>query len=209
MKHFGVSANRIHVVYNGINDIFFKVPDGGTEDAIRKAVGIDGPYVVNVGGLKAKKNAEGLLNAWKHVHREHPDWSLALVGHNAPGWEEKASGVDGVTVIGRLTDAQLRSLVHFSLCQFLPSWYEGFGLPALETLATGTPVVLSDIPAFRELVGDLGVFVDPARPKQMAEAVMSTATNLDLQTAIRSNGPQHAKRFTWDACARRVRSALS
>jgi glycosyltransferase involved in cell wall biosynthesis len=208
--HFDVPARRLHVVYNGIEDSFFQSPDESQWSGLRKRVGVRTPFVTSVGGLKPKKNASGLIEAWQRVESARPDWQLVLVGHNAPGWIERAGEkLDNVVIAQDLTDEELSLLLAQSHLQFLPSWYEGFGMPALEALATGTPVVLSDIPAFREVVGDLGVYVDPTRPQQMADAIIASVEDDALHKRVQERGPAEARSYTWDACAERVKSALT
>jgi alpha-1,3-rhamnosyl/mannosyltransferase len=208
--HFDVPARRLHVVYNGIEDSFFQPPDESQWSGLRKRVGVRTPFVTSVGGLKPKKNASGLIDAWRRVETARPDWQLVLVGHNAPGWIERAGKtLDNVVIAQDLTDEELSLLLAQSHLQFLPSWYEGFGMPALEALATGTPVVLSDIPAFREVVGDLGVYIDPTRPQQMADAIIASVEDDALHNRVQERGPVEARSYTWDACAERVKSALT
>ena len=210
MHHFSVSTDRIHVIYNGIEQAFFAPPDTSKWPKLCDRLSISAPFVVSVGGLKPKKNAEGLIKAWKIVEASRPDWQLVLVGHNAPGWVERARmKLDRVVVAQDLTDSELSLLLTQSRLQFLPSWYEGFGMPALEALATGTPVVLSDIPAFREVVGPLGVYVNPARPQQMADAIIAAVEDEELQQQARTEGPQQAEKYTWEACAERVKAVLT
>jgi alpha-1,3-rhamnosyl/mannosyltransferase len=117
--------------------------------------------------------------------------------------------LDNVVIAQDLTDEELSLLLAQGHLQFLPSWYEGFGMPALEALATGTPVVLSDIPAFREVVGDLGVYVDPTRPQQMADAIIASVEDDALRKRVQERGPVEARSYTWDACAERVKSVLT
>ncbi|WP_259114681.1 glycosyltransferase family 4 protein [Salinibacter ruber] len=208
--HFDVPDRRLHVVYNGIEDAFFDPPATSDWPGLRERVSVQKPFVVSVGGLKPKKNAIGLIDTWQQVEDVRQDLQLVLVGHNAPGWTDRARDrLDRAVVAPELSDAELSLLLDQSQLQFLPSWYEGFGMPALEALATGTPVVLSDIPAFREVVGDLGIYVDPADPSQMAEAIIASVEDSALQRRVGEQGPDRAGAYTWDACAERVKSVFA
>jgi glycosyltransferase involved in cell wall biosynthesis len=172
---------------------------GPPDDALRARLGLPSSYVLFVGTLEPRKDVRTLLAA----HRRLPDAPpLVLVG--PPGWGAQVD-VSGAVVPGYLDEADLRPVVAGAAALVLPSRDEGFGLPLLEALATGTPVVASDLPVLREVGGDLASYA----PVGDVEAFAAT-----LEQVLDAPGPAdarrlHAARFTWAASAEGHRAAYN
>jgi glycosyltransferase involved in cell wall biosynthesis len=177
----GVPEERIVVVPNAVAAEF--APEGDAAD---------GEYVLAVGTLEPRKNLQRLAEAARAAGRE-----LRVVG--APGWGDVS--LDGVTWLGRVDDAELARLYRGALCLAYPSLYEGFGIPVLEAMACGTPVVTSRGGGTEEVAGGAAVLVDPFDGDAIAAGIEAAiASRLDL----RARGLARAAEFSWDDSVRRT-----
>ena len=172
----GVPAERIRVVGNGVDPVF--TADGS---------GADGDYVLAVATLEPRKNLGRVVEAAQVAGVE-----LRVVG--ARGW----GGVDVAGWVGEIPDAELARLYRGARCVVYASLYEGFGLPVLEAMASGTPVVAAPDPALVEVAGDAAVFADQG---DLAGAILHA---LDRRVELRAAGLLRASRFSWDEAARRT-----
>ncbi|HEY0188607.1 MAG TPA: glycosyltransferase family 1 protein [Cellulomonas sp.] len=173
-------------------------PDAGWLDAR----GLPHEYLVFVGSLDPRKNLPRLLAA--HLAARAADPALPpLVLAGPAGREQHLRPQPGVHRTGWLSDEDLRTLVAGSAGLLLPSLDEGFGLPALEALACGRPVLAADVPALREVTGAESVLVDPLQVDAIAAGLAALADRPDA-TADRERRRDHARRWTWAACADRT-----
>ena len=162
--------------------------------------GILGPFFLYAGGSSARKNLAGLAAAWKAVSRQLPDWQLVLAGPRSDSRTSLFADSPRVVHLGRVDDAVMPSLVAAAACVVVPSHYEGFGLPALEGMAAGVPVVSSNRSSLPEVVGDAGILVQPT-PEALGEGLLAVASeSLDL-VAMTERGRQRARHFTWERSA--------
>jgi glycosyltransferase involved in cell wall biosynthesis len=211
IHHLGVPASRIEIVYNGVSPAFFH-PDATCWPQLRDEFGIvDGqPFFVHMGGLKAKKNGPGIIAAWREFEARRPDARLVLLGHHDEDLVVVARReLRHALFPPRLGDAQMAALLARSAGLFFPSFYEGFGIPVVEAMAAGAPLVLSDIPALRELAGDLAFYANPSEPRQMAEALARCVSGGSSLAARLAEGKSLANQFTWAACAGRVKQSFT
>jgi glycosyltransferase involved in cell wall biosynthesis len=169
-------------------------------------------YLAFVGTLEPRKNLPRLLDAYRRLRASSaPGDPPGLVLAGPPGWGEQldlAGLLDAdspVRLTGWLGDDDLRALVAGSAALVLPSRYEGFGLPALEAMAAGVPVLAGDVPALREVCGPHAWYVDPDDTTALAEGLRRAATTQPPTTAAARQ--EHARRFTWTATAAATRTA--
>ena len=199
---------EVRVVPHGVDHARFR--PGGADDAANDAaqldaLGVVGPYVVFVGTLEPRKNVHELVAAFDGVASGHPALSLVLAGRR--GWGTTALDAaldasphrDRVHVLGFVDDASVPSLLRRAAVVAYPSLAEGFGLPALEALACGAPLVTTTGSAIEELVGDAAVLVPPGDVTALTEALRSVLDDPSGATALRAAGPARAARYTWDA----------
>jgi glycosyltransferase involved in cell wall biosynthesis len=214
---YGVEPGRVEVIPLGVDTDLFHPPREEDVRSVRRSFGIEGPYVVFL-GLERRKNLSTLLEAF----RELPDAirpTLVLVG-GVP-WDP--AGLDPVANVLASTPAEIRrrivltgyvsdatkiSLLGGAELLAYPSLYEGFGLPALEAMACGTPVLASNVAAVPELVGDAAVLVDPTDAGAIAAGLESLLSDDELRARLSSAGRARAAGFTWDAMARRTSEVL-
>ena len=187
-----------HVVPNGVEPAFFGAePLGG--DALA-ALGIHGPYVLTTGGASERKNLAALADAWPVVRAARPDVTLVLAG---PPHERRTAlfgALPGVVMTGRIPAETLPRLYAGASVVAVPSLVEGFGLPALEGMAAGVPVVASNRSSLPEVVGDGGLLVEPTGPA-LADGVLDALAGGADVAALAERGRERARRFTWEASA--------
>jgi glycosyltransferase involved in cell wall biosynthesis len=176
-------------------------------DALRHEYGINGPYVLSVGTLEPRKNLATVLRVFRRVSMAVPDAELVLVGGR--GWRndafESELGRDGAAQRLRLTgfvpDERLVDLYAGAACFLFPSLGEGFGLPLLEAMACGAPVVMSDRPALGEVAGEAALKAPPLEVEALAAKVIEVFQDSKLASDMRAAGLARARPFTWDAAA--------
>lgn len=195
----GFAANRVHVAHHGI-DPPAAVPDDAI-DATLERLGLARPFVLFVGTLEPRKGLGALIDGHRILRRTHAEATLALVGPR--GWG-KLPPLDrpGVSKLGAITDADLDALYRAASVLAYPSEYEGFGLPVLEAMARGCPVVTSSATSLPEVVGDAGRLVDPHDPEALAAALAEVLEDPALASRMASAGRVRAEAFTWDASIR-------
>jgi glycosyltransferase involved in cell wall biosynthesis len=174
---------KIRVVFNGVADVFG--PDGPAES---------GDYVLAVGTLEPRKNLVRLAAATRRLGVE-----LRVAG--ASGWGRVELGGDGVRRLGRVSDEELARLYRGARCLAFPSLYEGFGIPIVEAMASGTPVVTSRGGATEEVAGGAAVLVDPLEPASIAAGIEEAVAR--REQLVRA-GLERARDFSWAETARRT-----
>lgn len=219
LVQFGyASAERVDVVPNAVDDA---VANGdslpaGARHHVLSALGAEGRFVLYAGRLNARKNVASLVRAMAHVN----DVGLSLVIVGAAdrtsvdlGALAAAVGVaDRVRLLGAVSDAELRVLYAAATIFCFPSLDEGFGLCPLEAMASGTPSVVSNVPAMVETCGDAAVYIDPNDPVAIATAIDALVGDDARMSALRIAGRARARSFSWDRSAElllaSVRSAV-
>ncbi len=186
-------------IHNGVDPAFFDaVP---LDDAGLNALGLRAPYVLHAQGCTERKNLAGLAAAWPVVRAAYPDCQLAMAGPSDPRRDRLFAGLDGVHLLGRVPDQTLQSLMAGAAAVVVPSRYEGFGLPVLEAMACGTPVVASNCSSLPEVSGDVGWLVDPDGPA-LAQGLISVLAGGPEVESRRRAGLSRAREFSWERSAR-------
>jgi len=199
----GRPLDRIEVLYPGVDARFFEAT---AEEAVAR-YGLAGrPYVLIIGTLEPRKNLLRAIDAWRLAQpRLGPDAVLAIGGglSNQRIFKETAlgDGIPNVQLLGYVDEALLPGLYAGASAFLYPSIYEGFGLPPLEALAAGAPVVTSRGTSMTEVVGPAAILVDPLDPAAIAEGLIEVFSDPAGTERRRAAGRELARRFTWDACA--------
>ena len=222
---FGVPEEKITVIYEGVDKNKFKIQNPKFKvEGVKKKYGIKGPYILFVGTVQPRKNLRRLIEAFSRVVRvEKPvppggaDPSravregLLLVIAGKPGWmfegiykAPRDFGVESrVMFLGHVKDEDLPFLYQGAICFTLPSLYEGFGLPVLEAMASGVPVVVSNTSSIPEVGGDAAVYVDPYRVSSIAAGLVKVVGGSDsFRRSLIEKGLKQAERFSWERTAR-------
>ena len=204
---FGVDTARVHTAHLGVARDFHPRDASQTARSLRPLGLTHGSYLLTVGTIEPRKNLAHMLEAYAllpvAVRERFP---LVIAG--ARGWH--SSGM--VTRLRRMTDGQVRFLgqVDHTLLRDLyagaalfafSSLYEGFGLPPLEAMASGAPVIVSDRASLPEVVGDAGELMDPMDPEQTAQKLLALLEDPKVRLELARRGLQRASRFTWASCA--------
>jgi len=160
-------------------------------------------YVLSVGSLEPRKNLSRLLDAWRRLQPTDRDESLVLVGASSKHFQavDFAGDIASVIFPGYINDADLPAVYAGATLFVYPSLYEGFGLPVLEAMACGTPVVCSGATALPEVVGTAGILVDPYDPEAIADGIRRVLENDALQARLRQRGLELARKYTWERAA--------
>ncbi len=205
----GVSPDRISVVHHGVAERFRQpVADPARARAI---AGGDEPYFLYVGTVQPRKNLARVIDAFAHASRRLADAGIApiLVIAGKRGWLSDSIArragelgiADRVRFVGYVADDDLPALYHGALAFVFPSLYEGFGMPVLEAMACGAPVLTSNSSSLPEVAGDAALIVDPLDTGAIAEGMARLACDAALRQELRQRGYQRAAQFTWDRCA--------
>lgn len=207
IKYFGVEQEKIKVIYLGAGKEFS--PQKNEKDkTILDKYNLSPGYILTVGTLEPRKNLIRLLNAYKMlVANEDSMPNLVMVGGR--GWlkEDINKIVDSlglrekVVFTGYIPDSDLPALYRNAGVFVYPSLYEGFGLPPLEAMACGTPVVASNTSSIPEVVGDAGLLADPYNPAEIARAIAFVLKDNDLSARLERAGLIRSGMFTWDKTA--------
>ena len=206
VRFLGCPDDRVHVVPWATSAAFRVLPAEAAARVVRR-YGLQPPFVLHVGALQARKNLPTLLRAFAHLRQEAPDVTLAIAGR--PTWHfaeipqtVEALGLGGaVHFLGYVADADLPALYNAASVFSFPSLYEGFGLPVLEAMACGTPVVCSDASALPESAGGAALLVDPYDHRALADALGQVLSDQALADELRRRGLARAARFSWDRTA--------
>ena len=198
---FGVPASRISVVHEGVSNLFRPLGSEDLKDA-RARLKLPERFILFVSTIEPRKNLETLLEAWAMM-RDRPD--LVVVG----GWGWRYEGIrarmqrlgPGLRHLEGLDPAELPAVYNLALMLAHPAWYEGFGLPPLEAMACGTPVIVSDTSSLPEVVGDAGLIVPADSPEAWRQALEAVAGDADLAADLRRRGILRAAEFSWERSA--------
>ncbi len=223
LVHFtGIPAAKVSVVHHGVSPRFRPVEDPAQLAAVRARYGISAPYLCYVGTIQPRKNllrlieafAQALHMAESNLQSAICDLQLVIAGKR--GWlsdaiERRAAelGIAArVRFVGYVDDDDLPALLSGALAFTFPSLYEGFGMPVLEAMACGTPVLTSTTSSLPEVAGDAALLVPPDNTAAIAAALTQLLSDATLRSTLRERGLQHVAQFTWARCAAQTRAVL-
>jgi glycosyltransferase involved in cell wall biosynthesis len=197
----GVDSERVHVIFNGVNRRFHPV-NPEIVKRVRAKLDLDGPYVLFVGSLEPRKNLKNLLEGWRLGGFD--GITLAVVGAGGHVFAKMQFGSmpDRVRLLGLVEDELLPAVYSGATAFVYPSVYEGFGLPPLEAMGCGCPVIVSDISAHREVCGEAAIYFDPFNPADISSKLESLL-QLDLaaRRSLIERGLQRAACYSWENSA--------
>ena len=221
VRHYHIPPDKIVVVYPGRDEDLAPVTDPAALSAIRARYGLAGRYLLHVGTLQPRKNLIRLLHAFASLLASDakpptPDLQLVITGKK--GWlydhllaeiHKLGLAAEGrVVLTGYVSDADLPALLSGALAFVFPSLYEGFGLPVIEAMSCGTPVVCSNVSSLPEVAGDAALLVDPLDVASLARALARIVADEGLRRDLRERGLRQASRFSWRQCAQEVLEVL-
>lgn len=194
----GAKAEKIAVIGNGVDEAFYQAGDR-IAGRIEKV-----PEVVVVGGLRYKKGADWVFEVADYLEHMMSRLSIVVMGQHDPEYVARAHAHPRIEVLGMVEDGALIDRLASASAQLLLSHYEGFGIPALEAMAVGTPAVVSDRGSLPEIVGNAGLVVEPERTSDIAELLDSLDPSSRAYMHRVQQGRDHARTYTWDRCVDRL-----
>lgn len=212
MDAYHVPPERITVSGEGYAPQFQPLHDTEILERVRSKYGLPERFVLYVGRLQPRKNLPRLMEAFHKVRARQPELSHKLVIAGGKGWMyeeilQKSNGADYkdlVQMLGFVDDADLPALVNLADALALVSLWEGFGLPVLEAMACGTPVITSDRSSLPEVAGDAAVLVDPLSTDSIATGLERLLLDAALRAQLSARGLEQARLFSWENAARKL-----
>lgn len=205
LRFYRVEPERVVTVPNGVDPAMVPVTDEGRLARFREVHGLPEEFILYLGTLQPRKNLVGLLRAYARAGVEAP-----LVVAGGKGWmyepvfaEVRALGIEGRVLFAGYADPEDLPLWYSAATAFVfPSFYEGFGLPVLEAMACGAPVITSDSSSLPEVAGDAALLVDPRDVDALAGAIERLMGSPGLRADLRERGLARAREFSWERTAR-------
>ena len=209
-RYFDVPRDRVRVVYNGLDHKRFRPPaDAAIHEQARRHWKVGAPFFLYVSRLEHPgKNHVRLIAAFDQFKRTtNSPWQLVLAGKDWTGAEaihdaiRQSPFAHDIRALGFISDAELPSLYHAAAACVYPSLYEGFGMPPVEAMACGCPVLCSDRGALGEVIGDAALIADPDDTHDLSRKLRAMAADRDLRERLRQRGLRQAHRFDWTETA--------
>ena len=213
MEVYRTPSDKITVLYSGVDSRFGRVSNEATLARILDKYGLkDLQYVLSVGTVQPRKNYSRMIRALSELRDRGSDVHYAIAGGS--GWLEdemyrsirESRMDDRVHILGFVSDQDLPALYSGARALLAVSLYEGFGLPVLEAMACGTPVITSNLSSLPEVAGDAGVLVNPLDIDAITDSVVALLADSNLREQLIAEGLDHVKRFSWANAARQLKS---
>ncbi|MGE5392300.1 MAG: glycosyltransferase family 4 protein [Candidatus Saccharibacteria bacterium] len=215
MRLYGCPKDKIEVIHLGRDEKFSPVPYADAQAVLDKHGLIYKKYILFVGTLQPRKNIARLVEAFIKLRKENRiEEKLVIIGGRGWLWKPilekiQAAGLkDAIQVLGYVEDGELPAIYSGASLLTLPALYEGFGLPPLEAMACGTPVVVSNVSSLPEVAGEAGVLVDPLNVNSIAGGLLRVLIDPELKKKMSAEGLKQAERFSWDRTAKKTLELL-
>lgn len=209
IKYLDVSEEKIRVIYLGVDSMFKPLTDMGTLTSVRKCYNLPEKFILFLGTIEPRKNIQGLISAYiKLCDEKNFSHDLVLAGDISRGknclknLKKDSRLIEKIHFIGYVDERNLPGLFNLADIFVYPSFYEGFGLPVLEAMACGVPVVTSNTSSLPEVAGNAAVLIDPHSIDDLAEGIRCVLSDNELRQSLIKRGLERAKLFTWEKCAR-------
>jgi glycosyltransferase involved in cell wall biosynthesis len=213
IETYRVASDRITVTPEAAPATFAPVTEEKEIARVRNLYGINSDYILSVGSIQPRKNLVRLITAYSALRRRRPQAKLprlVLVGKCAWLYNETLRSItelgvsESVILTGYVPEADLPALYSGAVCFIYPSYFEGFGLPPLEAMKCGAPVIVGNRTSLPEVVGDAGLLVDPFDVDAIAAGIEKMIDDSSLQAELRRKGLERARLFDWRETARRT-----
>ena len=212
---YGVDEAKIQIIHLSVASIYFSPVDPSRITLIKRKFNINGRYVLYMGNFKAHKNIAQLIHAFAAIVQEFPDMNLVLAGPKEHAYNELAGIVqqyqlsDKVNFIGKVMETDGPQYLYQGAEMFVMSTlYEGFGIPPLEAMACGVPVIAANTTSIPEIVGDAGILVDPQNVTEMADAMRKVLLDPVLKQGLIKKGLQCACAYETEKIAKEMHDFL-
>ena len=212
LRFVDAEPSKIDVIYNAYDERFGVEPKEEDVVRVRERFQLHDEFVLYAGNVKPHKNLERLIDAFHLVRKRGLDHlKLVLIGDDISKYAALRRAVhrhqlhNYVRFLGYVPEETLAVMYRLAGVFVFPSLYEGFGLPPLEAMASGTPVVTSNVSSLPEVAGDAAMLVDPYDPEAIADGIYRVLTDESLRSEMRRKGLERARQFSWEQSVRRVR----
>lgn len=202
----GIPKEKITVTYPGIDHQGWG--EKHEEILSNKVHSTDRPFVLAVSSMSPHKNFRALVEAVKLLGET--DFDVIIAGGTNPAVFKNADIPlpNSVKHMGYVSDTELKSLYLHAACFIYPSLYEGFGLPPLEAMSNGCPVIVARAGSLPEVCGDAALYCNPLNPQDIADKISTLMSNAKLRDELRAKGAERSKMYTWEKCARETLTAI-
>lgn len=214
IRNFDIKESLIEIIHNAASDSFGIIEQDQCE-ILRESKKLPKEFIFSVGTLEPRKNYETLIEAYSKMKAHHPEVKLVIAGKN--GWKsesifkkvEELGLKDDVIFLGYVTEDELAKLYNLAIIFAYPSLYEGFGIPPLEAMKCGCPVITSDVSSLPEVVGNSAILVNPHSVEDLKNALHKLLSNPSLQEDLKNKGLEQYKKFSWKTSARKLLAIIN
>ena len=209
-----VCERDVRVAHIACDELYSRRPSADEIGSVRERYSLHRKYVLSVGTIEPRKNHALLIKAFAAIAKDRDDIDLVIAGRK--GWhyeavfdEARNSGFESrIRFLDFVPLKEMPALYAMAEVFVYPSLYEGFGIPPLEAMSCGVPVITSDVSSLPEVIGDAGILVKPNQPDELITPLRSLLNNRQLRSALAEKGRLQARKFSWQAFAERILAAL-
>ena len=207
LERFAIDEKKVKVIYLGLDREFHTDVASEEKEEVRKKFSLPPSFILFVGALEPRKNLVSLIEALKIVHGKHKKTPLVIIGREGLDYKNLERKIDQlglrawVKMMGYLPDEEVKAFYHLASVFAFPSFCEGFGLPLLESMASGLPVVASRRSAMPEIAQDAALYFHPQNPEDMADKLILALKDEELRKTLKAKGKKRALDFSWETTA--------
>jgi glycosyltransferase involved in cell wall biosynthesis len=210
-RYFNLPDEKIAIIYEAAEDIFHPIEKNTAKNFVNQQYGINCRYILYIGGLSHRKNITTLILAFWNIRKDIPeDYKLVIVGKQNRSYKNLINVIETLKIGNRIIFTDFVPVPHLPYLYnaadlfVYPSLYEGFGLPPLEAMACGTPVIASNVTSIPEVTGDAAVLINPRDDHSLAASIERVLRKPDQLIQMSKEGLEQAKKFSWEKCAQKT-----
>ncbi len=209
-NRLGIAADKIDVVYNGVHEKYTSISDETILSSVRNKYKLPQSFLLHFGNTATRKNTIGVLKAYALYKKNNNAIPLVITGIDKnllAKWLQSIQAeeiVNDIILPGYIAAEDLPSMYNLASIFLYPSLNEGFGMPVIEAMACGTPVITSTVTSLPEVAGDAAMLIDPSNENDICSAIQTLSSQPELYAALQSKGWINAKRFSWEAAAKKT-----
>lgn len=211
IERLGLKEEKVKVIPEAAGNSFHQIKDNEHLDKFRHRYSLPEKYILALGSLEPRKNTKGIIDAYAYLHKtKNLDHALVLVGVGKEARQKIKTYLNSkkifnrVIMLGYLNSTDLNLLYNGAEVFIFPSFYEGFGLPILEAMACGTPVITSNVSSLPEVAGDAALLTDPNDIEDLAAAITTILSDESLRNKLKACGLKRSLEFSWEETAKKT-----